>query len=188
LPERDPGAPVDLDHSRRLDRPGGIRAPAGDDVGTATNARRGDADSRRDDDDEPVGKELEMDAVSGPRATSATKPVDRVRARRRVILGPAADGTHVRVVEGRRRRRRWGRARFAGTAARDQDGRRGQRHCDSGTILTVHRLPAFAAALGGVALASPSAALAHGRTVAPAHLGSAWEASPLVFVSAAIAL
>jgi len=52
----------------------------------------------------------------------------------------------------------------------------------------VRRLPAFAAALGGVALASPSAALAHGRTVAPADLGSAWEASPLVFVSAAIAV
>jgi cytochrome c oxidase assembly factor CtaG len=46
----------------------------------------------------------------------------------------------------------------------------------------------LAGALAVVALASPSASLAHGAKVPPPRLGSAWEASPLVLCVAGLAL
>lgn len=52
----------------------------------------------------------------------------------------------------------------------------------------VSRLFRLGAALGVLALASPSAALAHGAKVPASGLGSAWEAPPLVLAAAGLAL
>jgi putative membrane protein len=52
----------------------------------------------------------------------------------------------------------------------------------------VSRSSRLVPALGGLALASPSAAVAHGAKVPASQLGSAWEASPLVLSAAAVVL